>query len=79
MLPVWFSVLTPPFEGCAQGEQSAARGGPLTVLNGATATDVVCVAVPEGMELERPIHLLYLSASATLPLRIAILKRLQPV
>ncbi len=47
-----------------QGEQSAARGGPFAVLNGATATDVVCVAVPAGVQLEQPIHLLHISASA---------------
>jgi len=59
-----------PFESCEQGEQSAARGGPFAVLNGATATDVVCVAVPAGVQLEQPIHLLHLSASALPPPRI---------
>ena len=53
-----------------QGEQSAARGGPFAVLNGATATDVVCVAVPAGVQLEQPIHLLHLSAGAPPPLRV---------
>ena len=70
--PKWLLVSTPhgccaltPTERCAQGEQSAARGGPFAVLNGATATDVLCIAVPAGVQLERPIHLLHLSTSAS--------------
>ena len=47
-----------------QGNQSAARGGPFAVLNGATATDAVVVAVPAGMQLERPLYLLHLTAGA---------------
>ena len=48
-----------------QGKQSTARGGPFAVLNGATASEAVVVAVPAGVQLERPLHLLYLSAGAS--------------
>ena len=44
-----------------QGSQSAARGGPFAVLNGATACDAVCVVVPAGLHMERPLHILHLT------------------
>ena len=42
-----------------QGRESRHSGGPFAVMNGALAEEVVCIHVPTGVELERPIHIIY--------------------
>ena len=49
----------------ALGAQSRSRGGPFATLNGALATDVMVVHIPEGVTVTQPIHILYLSSSSS--------------
>ena len=57
--------------GMLQGRQARVRGPPFALINGATAHDVACIAVPAGVHLDAPVHVLYIStgAAACLPLR----------
>jgi hypothetical protein len=45
-----------------QGDLSQRLGGPLAVLNGAVAPDVLCVAVSADVQLEAPVHVIYVSS-----------------
>ncbi|CAG9467866.1 unnamed protein product [Pedinophyceae sp. YPF-701] len=47
------------------GELSNEMGGPFATLNTATARDAVFLVVPEGVVLEQPVHVLYLSTTST--------------
>jgi hypothetical protein len=47
-----------------QGRQARVRGTPFALINGATARDVACVAVHAGVQLEAPVHVLYISTGA---------------
>lgn len=38
-------------------------GGTLALMSTATARDVLCIAVPSGVQLQRPIHVIYLTSS----------------
>ncbi len=49
-----------------QGGQSQFSGGPFAVINGALAEDVVCIYIPEAVELERPIHAIFATSGGTL-------------
>ena len=50
-----------------QGQQARTRGSPFAIVNGATAQDVLCVYVPDGVHLDKPIHIVYIpSGKATL-------------
>lgn len=51
----------------AQGRQARERGSPFALLNGAVARDVACLLLREGVELQGPVHVLYLSTCALLP------------
>ncbi|CAL5226157.1 g8980 [Coccomyxa viridis] len=42
------------------GQQARTRGSPFAIVNGATAQDVLCVYVPDGVHLDKPIHVLYI-------------------
>ena len=44
----------------AQGSQARTRGSPFALVNGATAQDVLCVYVPDGVTVEKPIHVVYI-------------------
>lgn len=44
----------------AQGSQARTRGSPFALVNGATALDVLCVYVPDGVIVEKPIHVVYI-------------------
>lgn len=44
--------------------QSNVRGGPFAVLNGALARDVLVVALPAGVALLQPLHVLHVSSAA---------------
>lgn len=46
------------------GAQSGERGGPFATLNGALASEVVTIAVDEGVIVEVPIHVLNISTSS---------------
>ena len=43
-----------------QGSQARTRGSPFALVNGATAQDVLCVYVPDGVILDKPIHVVYI-------------------
>lgn len=45
-----------------QGKQARLRGSPFALVNGATAEDVLCIDVPEGVTVEGPIHVLYITS-----------------
>lgn len=47
-----------------QGTLSRSQGGPFAVLNGALAEEVQVIAVPEGIEIDKPIHLIYFTTGA---------------
>ncbi|CAL8463795.1 g3329 [Coccomyxa elongata] len=47
------------------GKQARLRGSPFALVNGATAQDVLCIAVPEGVTVESPIHVLYITSGAS--------------
>jgi Fe-S cluster assembly protein SufD len=51
----------------AQGVQANARGGPFAVVNGAVAADVLVVALPAGVTLQQPLHVLHVSTAAASP------------
>lgn len=53
----------PAAAAAALGAQSAARGGPFATLNGAIASDALCVVAPAGVALESPVHALYVSTA----------------
>ena len=63
------SVGSLPSTWCAaQGQQARTRGSPFAIVNGATAQDVLCVYVPDGVHLDKPIHILYIpSGDPVLP------------
>lgn len=44
--------------------QARTRGSPFALLNGATAQDVLCVYVPDGVLLDKPIHVVYIPTGA---------------
>jgi len=44
------------------GELSRRLGGVLALINGATSQDAVCISVPAGVQLDRPVHIVYLSS-----------------
>lgn len=46
------------------GAQSSERGGPFAILNGALATEVLTIAVDEGVIVEVPIHVVHMSTGA---------------
>ncbi|GMH40543.1 hypothetical protein BSKO_08447 [Bryopsis sp. KO-2023] len=46
------------------GSLSEERGGPFSVLNGAIATDAIVIFIKSGVEVEKPIHLLYHSSGS---------------
>lgn len=48
--------------GSVQGSQARTRGSPFALVNGATAPDVLCIVVPDGVTVEGPIHILYISS-----------------
>ena len=48
-----------------QGKQARLRGSPFALINGATAEDVLCIDVPEGVSVEGPIHVLYITSGPT--------------
>lgn len=51
-----------------QGKLSAGHGGPLALLNGATARDALLISVPAGVQLEAPVHIIHIaSGEARLP------------
>ena len=45
----------------SQGMLSAPRAGPFALLNGGTARDALVISMPEGAELEAPLHVLHLT------------------
>ena len=47
-----------------QGRQARVRGTPFALVNGATARDAACVEIPAGVQLEGPVHVLYISTGA---------------
>lgn len=49
-----------------QGELSRRLGGVLALINGATSQDAVCISVPAGVQLDRPVHIVYLSSGVHL-------------
>ena len=49
-----------------QGQQARTRGSPFAILNGATAQDVLCVYVPDGVQLEKPIHVVFIPTGTTM-------------
>ena len=51
--------------GMLQGKQARLRGSPFALINGATAEDVLCIDVPEGVSVEGPIHVLYITSGQT--------------
>ena len=59
----------------SQGDLTQRLGGPLAVLNGAVAPDVLMVAVPADVQLESPVHVVYISSgeSTSNILRLRIL------
>lgn len=46
---------------CTQGQLSQRLGRTFALLNGATAQDALCIAVPNGVQLEQPIHIIYMT------------------
>lgn len=48
-----------------QGAQSATRGGPFSVINGAAATDALCIHVPASTTVTTPIHILHIQTSGS--------------
>lgn len=48
----------------ALGAQSNSRGGPFAVLNGATIRDALCICAEEGVVMDKPLYLLYLSTGS---------------
>lgn len=53
-------------KGYLQGSLSRTLGGPFAVINGAIAEDVICVHIPKGVELERPVHTIYATSGSSL-------------
>ena len=45
-----------------QGQLSQRLGRTFALLNGATAQDALCIAVPDGVQLEQPIHIIYMTS-----------------
>lgn len=43
------------------GQHSQRLGGPLALMNGATAPDILLIVVPAGAHLESPVHVVYLA------------------
>ena len=48
-----------------QGSQTSARGGVFATLNGAVASDALCIVVSDNAEVEALIHVLHVSSSGT--------------
>lgn len=44
-----------------QDQQARKRGGPFALVNGATAREVLCLAVPAGLSVDVPVHILHIS------------------
>ncbi|KAK9861536.1 hypothetical protein WJX84_012155 [Apatococcus fuscideae] len=44
------------------GAQATTKGTPFTQINGALAQDVVCIILPQGTEVSRPLHLLHIAS-----------------
>lgn len=54
---------------CLQGQQARTRGSPFALVNGATAQDVLCIYVPDGVALEQPLHIVYIPTGSCLLVR----------
>ena len=50
------------YEWLVQGAQATTKGTPFTQINGALAQDVVCIILPQGTEVSRPLHLLHIAS-----------------
>ena len=48
-----------------QNQQARSRGSPFALVNGATAQQVLCLAVPEGVALDKPVHILHIATGQT--------------
>lgn len=60
------SIQGAPAEACAKmGSLAKAHGGPFSVINGMAARDALAVVVPEGIVMEAPLHVMYLSTGGS--------------
>lgn len=57
--------LTPAPATPPQGAQSATRGGPFSIINGAAATDALCIHVPASTSVTAPIHILHIQTAGS--------------
>ncbi len=45
-----------------QGQLLQGAAGPLALMNGATARDVLLIAVPAGIQFEAPVHVIHIAS-----------------
>lgn len=58
-----------------QGQLLQGVAGPLALMNGATARDVLLIAVPAGTQFEAPVHVIHVASGEHIPAAAACLAK----